>query len=195
MEQPKLENIPVQLSEDESLSLRCYFPVPEPLIWEIWQTMVDGVKRISLFATMPAAYICFYIDTTPLIPRMKARDVLKHNYKEIHGNLTNLKSIGYCNIQHSGTRMSMINAARALRGDSHWDYWLVIRPGGIGWNEALLDNPFIRGAQMLCIENAEEMLNAYVGKVSFFCETPYPSSRPWHEFELYMRIELYRQFM
>ncbi|KAI1807567.1 hypothetical protein F4811DRAFT_504949 [Daldinia bambusicola] len=153
---------------------------------------MEDSAQVALFATMPGAYVCFDIKTKYTFPEFKPRHLLKRNYKEVNGDLSELKYIGYCNVIHPTTRTAMLNAAYAIHGLIGWDRWIVTGPALKGWDEAVVDNAFIEGAQKLASENADEMLNASVSKVWFFLELPPPSVDPLEEFGLHMKISFSR---
>ncbi|KAI0841157.1 hypothetical protein F5Y06DRAFT_308079 [Hypoxylon sp. FL0890] len=185
-----LQTYDKSLAKDEKQFLKFCFPNSDH-DWKIRHTTWNGLGEITIFATVPGIYVCFGINTEEIKRRVKARHILKENYKTTHGSLSSLELIVYHQIRNYDGRNALTRAFNAMSKPKKVNEWLDIAPGESGWEELETNNPFIIGLQKLLAENVMETGNASIGKVSFIMVTEIQDPAD-ADYEFHMKIQLRR---
>lgn len=190
-----LQTIPKRLAVDEIQHLNTQFPLGSNNSWQsfAWETIDQNTGvQVTLFVAVPGTYICIHIDTQVIHHRVKARDILRDNYRKLYGDLRGLHVVGYCDVKHREAYDAMRNAFTVMDKARTLGEWTNIAPGEKGWEEAKHRNPFIIGMEKLLDENAAEIGHAFISKVWFIFEAGTKGSGGSVDHDLHMRIELMR---
>ncbi|KAI0848820.1 hypothetical protein F5Y00DRAFT_262292 [Daldinia vernicosa] len=140
----------------------------------LWQSLCIkwGARDVAWYSvSIPNfAYIVHAVNMDILPePRMKHRDMIVDNYKAAGGDLATLQRIGVTYINHAEA-YDCIEAAFISRSLGFPDMGY-----SIGWDELVVDNPFLEGQISMLKEYSEEFNNARIGRVTIAAHGLYVS--------------------
>ncbi|RYP79258.1 hypothetical protein DL770_006743 [Monosporascus sp. CRB-9-2] len=180
--------------------LASVFPEISERVWKCGEVpVIAGVEDKvdpTAFAVGPGTYVYFNVNTARVGRAMKARDILKVVWNKYNASLANLNTVAYWLVTNDDVKEAIQSASETLIANNSYipEGWNSVRPGGLGWDEARTNNPFVIGIEKLLEENAFASGHAFILDVQFRWQRWVPEFDIsfWSDYELTMKINLSR---